>query len=60
VLWRVVYGRGSKVLTNFAAGPWHPDKEHVEHWAAWLRVHGQDVQVQSSNRAVSHLLGGRL
>jgi hypothetical protein len=58
VLWRVVYGQGSKALTNFSAGPWHPDKEHIERWAAWLRGQGQEAQVQSSTQAVSRLLGG--
>ena len=55
MLWRIVYGRCSKEPTGFSAGPWHPDKAHVERWAAWLRTFGQFAQVQSSGQAGSSL-----
>jgi hypothetical protein len=59
MLWRVVYGRCSKELTAFSAGPWHPDKAHAERWAEWLRAHGHEAQVQSNGQAGSHLRGGQ-
>jgi len=49
VLWRVVFGQRVREPANLSAGPWHPDKDHVERWAAWFRSLGQDAQVQSSN-----------
>jgi len=58
VLWRVVYGQYGREHTGFSAGPWHPDKAHVESWAAWLRARGQYAQVQSNSQAGSRLLGG--
>ena len=51
MLWRVVFSQGAKHLDNFTAGPWHPDRDHVERWAAWLRAHGQHAQVQSSTES---------
>ena len=54
-MWRIVYGRGRKEHSAFSAGPWHPDKAHIERWAAWLQAMGQDVQVQSSGMPTSEL-----
>src|SRR5262249_25069913 len=58
LLWRVVFSQGTKSLNNFSAGPWHPSKEHVERWAAWLRAYGQQAQVQSSAESGAMLRSG--
>ena len=37
-LWRVVYTKAANLHSSGdAAGPWHPDKDHVERCAALLR-----------------------
>jgi hypothetical protein len=59
-VWRVLYIHSGKVPTNFAAGPWHPDKGHVEHWVQWLRIQGHQAAVQSSTEAAAKMHGSTL
>lgn len=59
VLWRVVFGSRVREPANLWAGPWHPDKDHIERWAAWFRAQGQDAQVQSSRQDGSLVLRER-
>lgn len=51
LLWRVVYTRNAHLASDsFSAGPWHPDKKHVERCAAQLR-HIQPTGIQSNAEA---------
>ena len=58
MLWRVVFGVNGKAAMNFSAGPWHPDKQHIQGWANWLRAMGQEARVQSSAESGARLAGG--
>ncbi len=49
LLWRVVYnGQTNRMGGGWDAGPWHPDRDRVEHFAAWLRTLGHHVEVQNN------------
>lgn len=49
LLWRVVYhGHASTLSDSWDAGPWHPDKQHAEHCAQWLRTLGHHAEVQNN------------
>lgn len=53
LLWRVVYSRKANLSSDgFCAGPWHPDKDHVNRCASVLRSIAQSVGVQSNQQAV--------
>lgn len=45
-LWRVVHLISKR--RPYDPGPWHEQRDHALGWATWLRLHGQDVFVQSS------------
>ena len=52
VLWRVVYNAQTNRLGGgWDAGPWHPDRGRVEHFAAWLRGLGHHCRVQNNGAA---------
>lgn len=52
VLWRVVYSKSANLNSNsFCAGPWHPDKSHVERCASRLRAGRHSVGIQSNQQA---------
>ncbi|WP_431102746.1 hypothetical protein [Roseateles noduli] len=55
-LWRVVYTRSANLQSNGnAAGPWHPDKRHVEQCAQAMRAMlSQDVGIQSNAQAAKN------
>jgi len=49
VLWRIVFGTAAyRRHDPFFCGPWHPEREHIEAWAAWFRQRGTPVTVQSN------------
>ena len=49
ILWRVVYNAQTNRLgSGWDAGPWHPDRQRVERFAAWLRGLGHCVEVQNN------------
>lgn len=53
LLWRVVYTpRVSLQSDSFCAGPWHPDKSHIEQCAASL-ARKAPVGLQSNKQAAS-------
>ncbi|WAC70950.1 hypothetical protein OU995_15165 [Roseateles sp. SL47] len=52
LLWRVVYTKNANLHSGaFCAGPWHPDKAHVERCAEVLRARQLDVGIQSNQQA---------
>ena len=52
LLWRVVYTKNANLhSSSFCAGPWHPDKAHVERCAEVLRARQLDVGIQSNQQA---------
>lgn len=52
LLWRVVYTKGANLNSGgFSAGPWHPDKAHIERCAELLRAQCQQVGIQSNQQA---------
>ena len=54
-LWRVVYTKAANLHSSGdAAGPWHPDKDHVERCAALLRHMEQTVGIQSNAQAAKN------
>jgi len=55
-LWRVVYTKHANLTSGGdAAGPWHPDKRHVEQWAQRMRqLLAQDVGIQSNAQAAKN------
>ncbi|WP_431258117.1 hypothetical protein ACQ86G_26765 [Roseateles chitinivorans] len=52
-LWRVVYTKNANLQSSGdAAGPWHPDKRHIEQCAQRMRLlMSQDVGIQSNAQA---------
>lgn len=56
VLWRVVYnGQRNRTGGAWDAGPWHPDRGRVEHFAAWLRSMGHRAEVQNNGTPASRV-----
>ena len=55
-LWRVVYTRNANLQSGGgAAGPWHPDKRHIEQCAQTMRtLMSQDVGIQSNAQAAKN------
>lgn len=52
LLWRVIYTPRARLNSDgFCAGPWHPDKAHVERCATSLR-RLMKVGVQSNQQAL--------
>jgi hypothetical protein len=54
-LWRVVYTKNANLQSaGDAAGPWHPDRRHIEQCAAALRGLAQEVGIQSNAQAAKN------
>ncbi|OWQ90717.1 hypothetical protein CDN99_11080 [Roseateles aquatilis] len=54
-LWRVVYTKSANLNSGGdCAGPWHPDKAHIEQCAANLRALSQRVGIQSNAQAATN------
>lgn len=54
LLWRVVYNAlDNRRKSPWDAGPWHPDRERVERFAAWLRRLGHHAEVQHNQAPAS-------
>ena len=51
-LWRVVYTKNANLQSSgSAAGPWHPDRRHIERCAQTMRAMAQEVGIQSNAEA---------
>ncbi len=51
-LWRVVYTKNANLQSSGdAAGPWHPDRRHIERCAQAMRAMAQEVGIQSNAEA---------
>lgn len=51
-LWRVVYTKNANLQSSGdAAGPWHPDRRHIERCAQTMRAMAQEVGIQSNAEA---------
>jgi hypothetical protein len=49
LLWRVVFSKATRRQhDNFAFGPWHPNKQVVEAWAAWFTQLGHAVSIEDN------------
>ncbi len=56
VLWRVVYTKTANLHSSgFSAGPWHPDKAHIERCCDALRARQLEVGIQSNQQAKQNL-----
>ncbi|WP_431047168.1 hypothetical protein [Roseateles sp. L2-2] len=55
-LWRVVYTKNANLQSSGdAAGPWHPDKRHIEQCAHRMRtLLAQEVGIQSNAQAAKN------
>ncbi len=54
-LWRVVYTKNANLQSaGDAAGPWHPDKRHIEQCARLLQGLAQEVGIQSNAQAAKN------
>jgi len=54
-LWRVVYTKNANLQSGGnAAGPWHPDKRHIEQCAQRMRMFSQEVGIQSNAEAAKN------
>jgi hypothetical protein len=55
-LWRVVYTKNANLQSSGnAAGPWHPDKRHIEKCAQSMRaLLSQEVGIQSNAQAAKN------
>lgn len=54
-LWRVVYTKTANLnSTGDAAGPWHPDRAHIERCAQRLRGLALSVGIQSNAQAAKN------
>jgi hypothetical protein len=54
-LWRVVYTKSANLHSSGgAAGPWHPDRAHIERCAQLLRAMAQEVGIQSNAQAAKN------
>ncbi|HEY1395301.1 hypothetical protein [Roseateles sp.] len=55
-LWRVVYTKNANLQSSGnAAGPWHPDKRHIEQCAHRMQaLLSQEVGIQSNAQAAKN------